>query len=129
MLLAKPAKRCFVLLALFALSLVLVRPVCDAYRTTGAAAGPVQVVTAQHSADESTYHDDSDPCCDSIETAALVAPSGVATVATKPSTVLFAAAPWNADIFFSLPQRRFTLPPDRPPILAMYYARTARILI
>src|SRR5262245_49944850 len=60
---ARPAKRCFLLLALFALSVVLLRPMCDAYRVTTAPAAPGQFVNAQHFADESTHHGHSDRCC------------------------------------------------------------------
>lgn len=118
----KTARRGFAVLALVALALVLARPICDALGGGLAALGHL-VGTEQQS-----NHDDSDPCCASIGDGTPLAPASAVPTAQPLGAVLIAAFP--AILWFSAIRRRIALvPPDRPPLLRPYYARTARILV
>lgn len=101
----------FVVFALFALFVVLARPVCDVH------------------ADEAAQHEHSGSCCVYMHDGMLAVPAAALTTTVEPPA---AAVPMAA----SLPAWRvasFALaaprPPDRVPVVKPYYARSARILI
>ena len=123
------AKRGFVVFALLALSLVLARPICDVYLLQGSPSQSGPVAPADHALGETSHHEDSEPCCASVEDGTLAVPATAVTPTGKsPAPLLMAAA--------SLPGWRTAarspgaaIPPDRPPTSQPYYARSARILI
>jgi hypothetical protein len=121
----KSAKRGFIALALVALSLLLARPVCDAIGGIESPVGPLQVATAAQPGD---LHDDSGPCCISVDNGALGAAAGGVSLAGK-TPASASGSPFQLVAAFSPGLRSATIPPGRPPIFAAYYARTARILI
>ena len=121
--LGKTAQRCFAVLALLALALVLARPICDAY-AVGAGASGVE----QPAGGEQSNHDDFDPCCTSIDDGTPLTSERVASPAKAPTAVLTIA--FHDGTRSSAMQRRSAaIPPDRPPLLRAYHARTARILV
>ena len=125
----KYARRGFTVIALLALSLVMARPICDVYRlqVSPSQSGPVAVM--DHSHGEALHHEDSEPCCASIDDGTLTV---LAATATPEATSL----PPLPTATTSLLNWRATArslaaanPPDRPPDSQPYYARSARILI
>ena len=120
----KSAKRGFAVVALLALVVVLARPICDAYGM-GASSPPG---VGQLAGGEQPNHDGFDPCCVSIDDGTPLASERAAPPAKAPTAVLMFAfhdGPWS-----SATQRRVVaIPPDRPPPLRAYHARTARILV
>jgi hypothetical protein len=125
----KLARPGFVVFALLALSLVLARPVCDAYHLQGGPSQSGPVADAGHALGEALHHEDSAPCCASLEDGALAVPATVAIPAVKlPASLLAATASlpgWRAATLLLAAE----IPPDRPPVSRPYYARSARILI
>lgn len=107
-------------LALAALGLVLLRPLCDALEPLQAAAtAPSSIGQEHHAPDE--------PCCASIADGSF-APSSTATF---PVDGGHDAVPQRAPaLLVSGPAlRRAVLdPPTRPPRVVPFHARTARIL-
>ena len=112
----------FVVLALVALFVALARPLCDVPHS-----GPV--IAAVEAGAEATPHGHSGTCCSSMHDGSLVVTATAAAEAFKspPGPVLAPASlpAWRA-ASVSLAAR---IPPDRPPALKPYYARSARILI
>lgn len=123
------ARHGFALLALLALSLVIARPICDAYSASGGTAQPVQVEASDHSGHDHSRDGEPGPCCSSIDDASLLSSAVTVPAAAQPSAFVLVAAgslqPWSA-----VADRRIALePPDRPPLSRSYQARTARLLI
>lgn len=112
----------FAVLALLALSALLVRPVCDALEPLSAAKGAQleRLAAAQD-------HHDSEPCCDAL--------SADGTLLAAPA--LSSVAPEHAGPALAVPvlQKRQAFahaavdPPRLPPRSLRYHARTARILV
>ena len=122
------ASRGFVVFALLALFLVMARPICDVYELQGSPSES-GLVAADHAHGEASHHEDSKPCCASVEDGTLTVPSTTMSSAVKSSPSIPA-------LTASLPQGRAAarllselIPPDRPPDPQPYYARSARILI
>jgi hypothetical protein len=124
----KAGRRAFVALALLALSIVLARPICDAYEQPSAASQSAPLAVAQHDAGESAHHsDESGPCCASVDEAALVA-SAIPVPTTDQSPLLIPTAPLA--LRPSVVSRRAALhPPQPPPRTLSFHARSARILV
>lgn len=112
----------FAVLALIALTLVLARPICDTFGGGLAALGHLA------GSEQSNHDDDFETCCASIGDETPLASVSAIPFAQPAGAVLIAALP--ATPRFSAMRRRIALvPPDRPPRLRPYYARTARILV
>jgi hypothetical protein len=117
------------MLALLALSLVIARPICEAYMVGAGSAEPAQLAASHHAGSD---HSDGGPelCCYSIADGTLVG-----STATAPGTAKYGSAfvivrtdlqlAWSAP----LEDRITSVPPDRPPFSPPYHARTARLLI
>ena len=119
----------FAVLAFLALSLVLVRPVCDAAEPAHAAPGSAHAGSAfQDLGSGHSGHHESGHWCVSIDEASPIPPAGMVTPpgkgsaeplpAAKASLRRAIAAPWHVAGHRSLP----------PPLSLPYHARTARIL-
>lgn len=119
----------FVVLALIALFVALARPLCDAHRLQGDVSHPGPVIAAVEAMAEAALHGHSGTCCSSMHDGSLTVPATAAAEAFKspPGPVLAPASlpAWRV-ASVSLATR---IPPDRPPGLKPYYARSARILI
>jgi len=119
----KTWKRGFAVLALLALALVLARPICDAYEMGAGSLGVGQLAGAEQS-----NHNDFDPCCTSIDDGTPLASESAASPAKAPTAVLmFAFHDGTRSSATQVPVA--AIPPDRPPLLRAYHARTARILV
>jgi len=118
-----------VVLALLALSLVLARPICDVYQLQGSSSHSGTSVAANHAHGEASHHEDSEPCCASIEDGTLVVPAAVATPAVKSPASLLVATASLPGWLDATPFPAEAIPPHRPPDSQPYYARSARILI
>lgn len=122
------AGRGFLVLALLALFVVLARPICDLSHLQGAASHGDAPFVADYFGGEAPSHDDSEPCCTSIDDASLVG----GTLAFAPDIKSFSAVPVAQSFsttYLTRPSVRAAFPPDRPPLSRPYYARSARILI
>jgi len=115
--------RAFAVLVLLALSVILLRPMCDVLEShlTGSASNIEHISTGHHESDAT-------PCCASIEDASLVASAGSATeekrspgLAIDPGMAVRATIPLTLQVDVARPQ---------PPLQNLpYHARTARILV
>lgn len=119
----KTARRGFAVLALLALALVLARPICDAYEVGAGSPGVGQLAGGEQS-----NHNDLDPCCASIDDGTPLASVNAASPAKAPIAVLvlaFHEGTWSSATQVPVA----AIPPDCPPLLRPYHARTARILV
>lgn len=127
--LRKPVRHVCALLALLALSLVVARPVCDAYAAGGGSVQPAHIEATAPSGHDHSHGDEPGPCCSSIDDASLLGSAAVAPAAAKPVAFLVASAV-SLEPSWSVAGRLIrTEPPDRPPLFRPYHARTARLLI
>lgn len=123
------SRRGLVVLALFALFVVLLQPLCDTYHSHGGPqSGPA--IAAVHSVgDDAPQHGHSGSCCAYMHDGMLAVPAAALTTTLEsPAAAVPAAASlpaWRA-ASFSLAA---PLPPDRVPVVKPYYARSTRILI
>lgn len=122
------AKRGFVVLALLALSLVIARPICDAYAAGAGTAAPAQMLASDHAGNAEPHEDESAPCCSSLEDGALAASAAAFPAAEKPGSFAF-LPPSPLEAWPATARRLAPVPPDRPPLSLPYHARTARLLI
>jgi hypothetical protein len=120
----KLAKLAFAALALVALSFMLARPICDAFDAAKERTAPPPVAGMANEADQ---HDDSGSCCHALDGGTLAVAAGVLTSTGKSPALIPASADALSTSYPSSPSAK--APPRLPPILARYYARTARILI
>lgn len=111
------------MLALIALSFLLVRPVCAAWGTHGELAAATSA--AMHApATDSGGHE---PCCSSMDDAASAAPSAAKTPDAK--APLAVALPFALRLLaVNRPVPGTAPPPASPPRPLDYHARTSRIL-
>ena len=122
------ARGAFVALAFLALFVVLARPVCDVSHAHGATWHDQTLGVLNYLGAEAPSHDDSDPCCSSVDEASLVGEvMAFAPDIKSPSVVPFAH--YSSESHVSRTSLRTPVPPDRPPVTRPYYARSARILI
>ena len=122
-------RRGLAVVALLALSLVIARPICDAYAAGTGTPEPAQVVAHDHDANDHSHGDAPGPCCSSIDDGAVMGSATVVSVIGADSTpfMVLAARPWEAGP--SAERRSALEPPDRPPLSLPYHARTTRLLI
>ena len=125
-------RRRFVVFALLALLVVLARPICDAYHvhqlpSSSSQTGPTFV--SDHALGNGSHHEDSEPCCASVEDGNLAAPAtALAPIVKSPVHLLVATASLPGGLSPGL-SRNAAILPERPPHPQPYYARSARILI
>lgn len=118
-----------VALALLALSVVMARPICDAYALGTSASQPAPEAAAQHGAGGAAHHSgDSGTCCDAVSGTELVVTAFAAPVGKEATSVVLVrsafAAAWPA-----VPGRRVVRhAPQAPPRTLAYHIRSARIL-
>lgn len=116
-------------LAVLALFLLLMRPLCDVWAAGHghAEAGKVAQSTAWQDDHGIDSHDDG-PCCASVEDGALakLSEAGAMAIGTHGEAAILAAA-WISAAYggTSLPAAR--KPSGAPPRVLAYYARSARI--
>jgi hypothetical protein len=124
----KAVRRGFVALALVALSLVLARPVCDAYEWLSAISQATPIAAIEHAAGESVPHSEkSSLCCVSVDDGALVASAIPVPTAPKASFLISAVQPtlWP----LAVAHRAAVDPPETSRRSLPYHARSARILV
>ena len=116
-----PVKRAPFLFALVAAMMLLAQPICEAHRSSPGMGGEaaVMVGSAQALGAGAAF------CCAELEGVAVVAASAWNDDFDESAEAASnSASQWRVHSpAFSAP-----LPPDRPPILLPYYARSARIL-
>ena len=122
------ARRLFLALALLALGVVLARPICDASHAKGAPFLEGGLAAAAHYSDgQAAHHDDSDPCCVSVDDASLVVGTTALVSDAKPPALPMAQA---SSAWRSTPRSLDpAIPPDQPPMSRPYHARSSRLLI
>lgn len=116
-------RRGLAVLALLALSALLVRPVCDAIEPLSAAK-IAQFETLAAAQD----HHDSGTCCDALSTdGTLLAAPALSSVAPEHASPVLAAAVLHHKR--QAVEHAAVDPPRPPPRFLRYHARTARILV
>jgi hypothetical protein len=124
----KTVRRSFVAVALAALSLMLARPICDAYEQPSAAPRSMALAAVEHAAGESVPHsNESGPCCTSVDEATLTASKIPVPAAAKAilSIPTGPSARWPSVVS----HRAAVDPPGPTPRSLPYHARSARILV
>jgi hypothetical protein len=107
-------------LALVALGVVLLRPLCDALE-------PIQAAAAAPSSIQQDHDAPGEPCCASIGEGSMApSSSAIAFLFDGPQEALPALVPLFAPRV-ALPRASLD-PPRRPPRAVPFHARTARIL-
>jgi hypothetical protein len=124
----KAGRRAFVALTLLALSLVLARPICDAYEQPSAASQSAPLAAVEHDAGESAHHsNESGPCCASVDEAVLAASAILVPTSAKSLGLIPMALSARWPLVLS--RRAAVDPPQPPPRSLPYHARSARILV
>lgn len=115
-------RRCAAIIAVLALSLVLLRPACDVLA--------LQLPDSQAGSLSSLHHNSGTSAKTDHAFKVGSHEAGLSTVAKAASGVPLAAAPMSAALVLSalVFLSRFTAPGAAPPPLRSYYARSARIL-
>ena len=117
------ASRALFLFALVAVFVVLAGPVCDVHRLQGSLPQAAVTLAAGHVA----VGAEAGSCCAELGAVPLIAATTWTEALDESSTAVPPAwaPPWRSQaLALSTP-----LPPDRPPIVKPYYARSARMLI
>lgn len=116
-------------LALLALTLVIARPICDAYAAANGSSEAAHVAADGHGDNDHSHGDEPGPCCSSIDDASLLGSANVTSASAKPATFVVVPAS-SRQAWSAVPGRLLASePPDRPPLCRPYHARTARLLI
>ena len=117
----------FAACALVAVSVLLVRPLCEFLELRGASPHAGSTLAIQPT-DPASHERDALPCCASVDDASLVVPTLSVMAETKSLSTI---KPADLPLAWRLAPRSFqaAIAPDLPPISRPYHSRTARILV